>query len=32
MSEFDIDPPVMMMGTLRAGDEITINYNIIYTP
>jgi hypothetical protein len=32
MSEFDIDPPVMMMGTLRAGDEITINYNIVYMP
>ncbi len=32
MSEFDIDPPVMMMGTLRTGDEITINYNIVYTP
>ena len=32
MSEFDIDPPVMMMGTLRAGDEITINYNIVFTP
>jgi hypothetical protein len=32
MSDFDIDPPVMMMGTLRAGDEITINYNIVYTP
>jgi hypothetical protein len=31
MSDFNIDPPVMMMGTLRTGDEITINYNIVYT-
>lgn len=31
MSEFDIDPPVMMLGALRTGDEITISYNIVYT-
>ena len=32
MSDFDIDPPVMMLGTLRTGDEITIDYRIVYTP
>ncbi|MGF1585317.1 MAG: YceI family protein [Bacteroidales bacterium] len=31
MSDFDIDPPVMMLGTLRTGDEITINYRIVYS-
>lgn len=31
MSDFDIDPPVMMLGTLRTGDEVTINYNIVLT-
>jgi polyisoprenoid-binding protein YceI len=31
MSDFDIDPPVLMLGTLRTGDEITINYEIVYT-
>jgi polyisoprenoid-binding protein YceI len=30
MSDFNIDPPVMMLGTLRTGDEITINYRIVY--
>jgi len=30
MSDFNIDPPVMMLGALRTGDEITISYNIIY--
>jgi polyisoprenoid-binding protein YceI len=31
MSDFNIDPPVMMMGTLRTGDEITVSYNIVYS-
>jgi hypothetical protein len=31
MSDFNIEPPVMMLGTLRTGDEITITYNIVYT-
>lgn len=31
MSDFDIDPPVMMLGTLRTGDEIVIDYRIVYT-
>ncbi len=30
MSDFKIDPPVMMFGALRAGDEVTVNYTIIY--
>ena len=30
MSDFNIDPPVMMFGALRAGDEVTVNYTIIY--
>lgn len=31
MSDFQIDPPVMMLGALRTGDEVTIKYNIVYT-
>lgn len=31
MTDFDIDPPVMMLGALRTGDEITIDYKIVYT-
>ena len=31
MSDFQIDPPVMMLGALKTADEITINYNIVYT-
>lgn len=30
MSDFNIDPPVMMFGALRAGDEVTVSYTIIY--
>ena len=31
MSDFQIDPPVMMLGALKTADEITINYSIVYT-
>lgn len=31
MSDFNIDPPVMMLGALRTGDEVTISYNIVLT-
>ena len=31
MTDFQIDPPVMMFGALKTADEITINYNIVYT-
>lgn len=30
MSDFNIDPPVMMLGALRTGDEITVSYNIVF--
>ncbi len=30
MSDFNIDPPVMFLGTLRTGDEIKIEYRIVY--
>ncbi len=28
MSDFSIDPPVMMLGALRTGDEVTVDYRI----
>jgi polyisoprenoid-binding protein YceI len=31
MSEFNIDPPTAMFGTIKTGDEITIEYNLILT-
>jgi hypothetical protein len=31
MSDFNIDPPVMFLGTLRTGDEIKIEYRMVYT-
>jgi polyisoprenoid-binding protein YceI len=31
MTDFQIDPPVMMLGALKTADEITINYRIVYT-
>ncbi|MFO7922821.1 MAG: YceI family protein [Bacteroidales bacterium] len=30
MSDFDIDPPVMMLGALRTGDEVTVSYSIVF--
>lgn len=30
MTDFNIDPPVMMLGALRTSDEITISYKIVY--
>ena len=32
MSEFDIKPPTALMGTIKTGDEITIEYDVIFTP
>jgi polyisoprenoid-binding protein YceI len=29
MTEFDIDPPTAMLGAVRAGDQIQIEYNLI---
>ncbi|NEN23131.1 YceI family protein [Cryomorpha ignava] len=29
MSEFGIDPPRAMLGTIRTGDEITIDFNLV---
>lgn len=31
MTDFNIDPPVMMLGALRTADEVTISYSIVYT-
>lgn len=30
MTDFNIDPPVMMFGALRTDDEVTISYSIVY--
>jgi len=30
MSEYGIDPPRAMLGTIRTGDEVTISFNIIF--
>ena len=32
MSDFGIKPPTMMMGTLRVGDRVTVNYRLLLTP
>ncbi|MEQ6167220.1 YceI family protein [Ekhidna sp. MALMAid0563] len=31
MTDFNISPPTAMFGTLKTGDEITINYDILIT-
>ncbi len=30
MSDFGIDPPTAMMGTLKTGDEIVIHFDIVF--
>ncbi len=32
MTEFDIKPPTALMGTIKTGDEITIEYDVIFMP
>lgn len=32
MTDYNVDPPTAMMGTVRAGDEITINFSITVEP
>lgn len=30
MTEFEVDPPTAMMGTIKTGDEITIRFNLVF--
>ena len=30
MTDFKIDPPTAMFGTIKTGDAITVNYNLIF--
>lgn len=30
MSDFDVEPPVALMGTISAGNEVSIDYNLFY--
>ena len=32
MSEFKIKPPQFMLGTMKTGDKVTINYNLLLAP
>ncbi len=29
MSEFKMDPPTAMMGTVKVGDEVTVNFDLV---
>ena len=31
MSDFKIDPPTALMGTIKTGDEVTISFDVQYT-
>lgn len=31
MTDFGIDPPTAVMGTIKTGDEITVNFNLNYS-
>lgn len=30
MTEFEVDPPTAMMGTIKTGDEVTIRFNLVF--
>ena len=30
MSDFDVKPPVVLMGTIKTGDEIKVEYYLVY--
>jgi polyisoprenoid-binding protein YceI len=32
MTEFKMEPPTAMMGTITVGDEVTINFDLVITP
>lgn len=32
MTDFGIDPPTALLGTMKTGDEITIEFNVILKP
>ena len=29
MTDFDMEPPVMLLGTIKVGDEVTVNFDFI---
>ncbi len=30
MSEFDMEPPVALMGTIKTGDDVQVDYDLVY--
>lgn len=32
MTEFSMEPPTAMMGTINVGEEVTVNFEVILTP
>lgn len=30
MSSYDVEPPVALMGTIKTGDEVKIDYNLVF--
>lgn len=30
MSDYDIDPPTALLGTLKTGDEVTVSFNLVF--
>jgi hypothetical protein len=32
MTEYKMEPPTAMMGTIKVGDEVTVNFDITVTP
>ena len=30
MTDYNVEPPVLMLGTLKTGNEVTVNYDVAY--
>ncbi len=31
MTDFNVDPPTALLGTMTTGDKVTINFNLVFT-
>lgn len=32
MTDFDVDPPTLLLGTIRTHEEVTVEFRMVYTP
>ncbi len=32
MTDYEVEPPTAMLGLLKAGEEVTVNYRVVFVP